>query len=120
MMATAGDAGGEAERWPLHVGVLGLQGAFAEHVHVLERRFAGRVAARIVRTRADLAPPLDALILPGGESTSMSIMAERFGLLEDLRQWVASGRPIMVGSGMGGGSGRAQWRWQTSRAPARD
>lgn len=39
---------------------------------------------------------LDALIIPGGESTTMALVAERSGLLEPLRDWIAGGRPVWV------------------------
>jgi hypothetical protein len=80
------------------VGVLALQGAFNEHVQLL-RQAAQILAARDndagkrrwtfteVRTAAELAA-CDALIIPGGESTTMSLVAERSGVLEPLRDFV--------------------------------
>ena len=70
-------------------GVLALQGAFAAHASVLESLGATVVE---VRTADDLAL-VDRLVVPGGESTTMSTAAERSGLLEPLRAFVASGRP---------------------------
>ena len=63
------------------VGVLALQGAFAAHIAILESL---GVEAVEVRTAEQLAS-VDALVLPGGESTTMSMLLERFGLLEHLR-----------------------------------
>jgi 5'-phosphate synthase pdxT subunit len=57
------------------IGVLALQGAFAEHIQMLERL---GVAAREVRKPGELRE-LDGLIIPGGESTSMGLVAERWG-----------------------------------------
>jgi len=71
------------------VGVLGLQGAVREHVRSLERL---GVEARIVRQSPDL-DGLDALILPGGESTTMALLGER-GILGDLRTAVKAGFPM--------------------------
>ena len=68
------------------IGVLALQGAFLEHVKMLRR-----LGAQAVEVRK--AEQLDGLIIPGGESTSMGLIAERWGLVEPLRQWVHSGRP---------------------------
>ena len=73
----------------LIVGVLALQGAFAEHAAMLRR--VGAVAVE-VRKPEHLAG-LDGLILPGGESTAMGLIAERWGLVEPLRAWVRAGRP---------------------------
>jgi len=75
---------------PLVIGVLALQGAFLEHAAAF--RSLG-VAAREVRTPADLAG-LDGLVLPGGESTAIGVLAGgASGLLPALRAWVAGGRP---------------------------
>jgi 5'-phosphate synthase pdxT subunit len=73
------------------VGVLALQGAFAAHVGVLRSL---DVAAFEVRTPRQLADA-DALVIPGGESTTMSMMAERSGLLEPLAEAVTDGRPVL-------------------------
>ena len=76
------------------IGVLALQGAFAEHVKMLQALGDTKgVTAREVRKPAQLAD-LDGLILPGGESTTMGLIAERWGLVEPLRAWVQAGRPI--------------------------
>lgn len=73
------------------VGVLALQGGFQAHERVLERLGA---RTREVRTPADL-DGLDALILPGGESTVMTLGVEREGLREPLCRLAASGTPIL-------------------------
>lgn len=81
---------------PLCIGILGIQGAFVEHAAAL-RRLDPSIRSVIIRSPADLdATKIDGLILPGGESTTMSIVAERTGLLGRLRQWVGEGRPVMV------------------------
>ena len=64
-----------------------MQGAFAEHVRALE---AAGAHTRLVRTREDLAG-LDGIVLPGGESTTMTMLMERVGLLEPLRDAVRAG-----------------------------
>jgi 5'-phosphate synthase pdxT subunit len=64
-----------------------MQGAFAEHIRALERAGA---ATRLVRTREDL-EGLDGIILPGGESTTMTMLMERIGLLEPLRDAIEGG-----------------------------
>jgi len=73
------------------VGVLAIQGDFEAHAGVLVRLGA---EARIVRTPADL-EGLDALVIPGGESTTMTLGIEREGLAEPLRELVRSGVPTL-------------------------
>jgi 5'-phosphate synthase pdxT subunit len=79
-----------APRAPL-VGVLALQGDFEAHARILERLGA---AAREVRIPADL-DGLDALIIPGGESTVMTLGIEREGLGDPLRELARSGTPVL-------------------------
>jgi pyridoxal 5'-phosphate synthase pdxT subunit len=76
---------------PPSVGVLALQGDFEAHSKVLAALGA---SAREVRVPADL-DGLDALILPGGESTVMTLGIEREGLGEPLRALAAAGTPIL-------------------------
>ncbi|MFD2469362.1 pyridoxal 5'-phosphate synthase glutaminase subunit PdxT [Amycolatopsis silviterrae] len=71
------------------VGVLALQGAVREHVAMLEGAGARAVP---VRRPAELAQ-VDGLVLPGGESTTMSRLLETFELLEPLREAIAGGLP---------------------------
>jgi pyridoxal 5'-phosphate synthase pdxT subunit len=73
------------------VGVLALQGGFAAHAKML-RELGAEV--REVRTAADL-DGLDGLVMPGGESTTMSLGIEREQLAEPLRDFVARGRPVL-------------------------
>jgi 5'-phosphate synthase pdxT subunit len=73
------------------VGVLALQGGFAAHARVLRGLGAG---VREVRVPADLGG-LDGLIIPGGESTTMTLGIEREGLAEPLRALAATGLPIL-------------------------
>jgi 5'-phosphate synthase pdxT subunit len=73
------------------VGILALQGDFEAHERMLEGLGAGW---REVRVPADL-EGLDALIIPGGESTVMTLGVEREGLAEPLRELVAAGTPVL-------------------------
>lgn len=72
------------------VGVLALQGDFEAHERVLTGLGVG---TRQVRVPADL-DGLDALVLPGGESTVMTLGVEREGLAAPLRELAAGGLPI--------------------------
>ena len=75
----------------LTVGVLALQGDFEAHAKIL----AGLGAeAREVRVPADL-DGLDALVMPGGESTVMTLGIEREGLGEPLRALARAGTPVL-------------------------
>jgi 5'-phosphate synthase pdxT subunit len=71
------------------VGVLALQGDFREHERALE---ACGAATRRIRAVEDL-EGIDALVVPGGESTTMSNLALRWGLMEPLRALVRGGLP---------------------------
>ncbi len=73
------------------VGVLALQGGYAAHARVLTELGA---EVREIRTPADL-EGLDGLVLPGGESTTMSLGVEREGLTEPLRAFASAGRPVL-------------------------
>jgi 5'-phosphate synthase pdxT subunit len=72
------------------VGVLALQGDVREHLATLAALGA---EAATVRRPEELAA-VDALVVPGGESTTMAKLAARFGLLEPLRAAVAGGLPV--------------------------
>lgn len=74
---------------PLKIGVLALQGAFIEHIQMLRQLGVEAVEVRKPEQLADL----DGLIIPGGESTTMGLIAEQWGLVEPLHQWVHGGRP---------------------------
>jgi pyridoxal 5'-phosphate synthase pdxT subunit len=73
------------------IGVLALQGDFEAHTRVLEELGA---QARPVRTAAEL-EDLDGLVIPGGESTTMTLGIEREQLAEPLRELVQSGKPVL-------------------------
>ena len=72
------------------VGVLALQGAFAAHVHAIES--LGRSALE-VRTVDQLAR-VDALVMPGGESTTMSLLLESSGLFDAIGTRIEEGLPV--------------------------
>ncbi len=72
------------------VGVLALQGDVVEHVAALERAGARVVE---VRTPEDLAR-VEALVVPGGESTTVMKLLDRFGLIAPVKQRVAAGMPF--------------------------
>lgn len=72
------------------VGVLGLQGDVREHLRAL-----AAVGGRPVTVRGpDELSGVDALVVPGGESTTIGKLTVLFGLLEPLRRRVATGMPV--------------------------
>ena len=75
----------------MKVGVLALQGAFARHLQVLGGLGA---ATTEVRTTEDLLE-VDALVLPGGESTTMSMLLDSSGLHDAVADRITSGMPVL-------------------------
>jgi 5'-phosphate synthase pdxT subunit len=73
----------------MKVGVLALQGAFIEHIHILQRLGVDTKEVRLPEQLADL----DGLIIPGGESTTIGKLAEMYGLIDPLRQF-AGQKPV--------------------------
>jgi 5'-phosphate synthase pdxT subunit len=73
------------------VGVLALQGAFARHAACLESLGADPA---LVRTPAQLSS-VDALVMPGGESTTMSMLLESSELFEPIAERLAGGLPAL-------------------------
>ena len=71
------------------VGVLALQGDFREHVVMLEQLQADAVE---VRTPEELAA-VDALVIPGGESTTIGRLASIYGLIEPIVERCRAGMP---------------------------
>jgi 5'-phosphate synthase pdxT subunit len=73
------------------IGILALQGDYAAHRKVLEERL--HVGTCEVRAPGDLARA-DALILPGGESTTIAKLLDRIGLTMPIRERVRGGMPV--------------------------
>ena len=73
------------------VGILALQGDFEAHARIVRALGAEPVEVRV----PDDLDGLDALILPGGESTVMTLGIEREGLARPLRQLAARGTPVL-------------------------
>lgn len=82
---------GGASRLGVRVGVLALQGDVGEHVSVLRD-----LGAQPVRVRR---PPdlegLSALVFPGGESTTMSLLLQSSGLVPEMHRLIADGMPLL-------------------------
>lgn len=76
----------------MRIGVLAVQGAFAEHIAVLRRLGA---EAFEIRQLPDIAQEFDGLILPGGESTVMNKLLHDLGLFEPLKEKIQAGLPVL-------------------------
>ena len=74
----------------MKIGVLALQGDFREHIQAV--KMAGH-AGLTVRCAEELVE-IDALIIPGGESTTIALLAESFGLIEPIRERITTGMPV--------------------------
>jgi 5'-phosphate synthase pdxT subunit len=72
------------------VGVLGLQGAVREHVKSIEASGAEAIVIKKVEQLAEI----DGLIIPGGESTTMRRLIDKYSFMEPLREFGASGKPV--------------------------
>ena len=81
---------GDARPLTARAGVLGLQGDFAEHLATLERIGVESVDVR----RPEQLDAIDALIIPGGESTTIGKLASQYGFIEKLRDRAAEGMPV--------------------------
>ena len=77
----------------MKIGVLAVQGAFAEHEQMLSRLGAEWVELRQLR---DMEQPLDGLILPGGESTVQGKLLHDLGMFEPLQKLIAEGLPVLA------------------------
>lgn len=77
----------------LTVGILAVQGAFAEHAEVV-RTLGARV--KEVRNASDVASGYDALILPGGESSVQGKLLRELNMLGPLKEQILSGMPTLA------------------------
>lgn len=77
------------------IGVLALQGDVSEHVLALERAGQGKVQVVEIRKNGQI-EECQALVLPGGESTTICRQLESSGLIEELKAAALSGKPILA------------------------
>lgn len=74
----------------MKIGVLALQGDFREHISTVRSSGHAAIAVR----RPEELDEIDALILPGGESTTIALLANTYNLMEPIRTRIASGLPV--------------------------
>jgi 5'-phosphate synthase pdxT subunit len=73
------------------IGVLAVQGAVREHVNAIREIGAEPIEVRLPRDLVDL----DALVLPGGESTTMRMLIDEYGLREPIAAMARGGAPVL-------------------------
>ena len=76
----------------MRIGVLAVQGAFAEHIEKLSEL---GVKSFEIRQQKDINGSFDGLILPGGESTTMRKLLTELDLIEPLRKCIQNGMPVL-------------------------
>lgn len=76
----------------MEIGILAVQGAFAEHESILLEL---GVSCFEIRQKKDLFKPMDGLILPGGESTVMGKLIRELGIFDILKNRIEEGLPVM-------------------------
>lgn len=74
----------------LKIGVLGLQGAVREHIRSIEESGAEGIVVK----RTEQLDELDGLIIPGGESTTMRRLIDKYGFMDPLKTFAAQGKPM--------------------------
>ena len=74
----------------MHVGVLGLQGDFREHLETFARLGAAAIDVR----RPEQLAAIDALVIPGGESTTIGKLAQQYGFLPKIRERIDAGMAV--------------------------
>ena len=76
-----------------NIGVLAVQGAFIEHIHMLNQL---DVRCIEIRNKSDLKKQkLDGIVLPGGESTAMSKIMHDLDLFKEIKSLISSGTPTL-------------------------
>lgn len=77
----------------MKIGILAVQGAFAEHKTRLEKLGADCFE---IRNKADLEQSFDGLVLPGGESTVQGKLLRELGMFDDLKNRIEKGLPVLA------------------------
>ncbi|OOB76784.1 MAG: glutamine amidotransferase subunit PdxT [Epulopiscium sp. Nuni2H_MBin003] len=76
----------------MKIGVLALQGAFIEHIKILENL---NICAIEIRQKKDFTKELSGLIIPGGESTVIGKLLVELDLMDDIRTEISNGLPVL-------------------------
>jgi len=79
------------------IGILGFQGGIAEQIHIIRKTMDGmgiEGEIKVVRRASDL-DLLDGIVIPGGESTTIGVLAKKMGIIEKLRDLILAGLPVL-------------------------
>ncbi len=81
----------------MRIGVIAIQGDVSEHVEALERALGerGEEAEIVAIKHRCIVPECDALVLPGGESTTLGKLLIREGIADEIQEMNDTGKPIM-------------------------
>jgi 5'-phosphate synthase pdxT subunit len=79
----------------LRVGVIGLQGDVSEHVKAMEKALGDRGSVVLVK-RAGVVPDCDGLVIPGGESTTLSQQIAKAGIDQEIKRAADAGVPVLA------------------------
>ena len=82
----------------MKAGVIAVQGDVAEHAEAVRRAAAAHdESAEVVEVRdSGIVPDCDVLLMPGGESTTISRLIHREGIAPEIRDHVAAGKPVLA------------------------
>ncbi len=82
----------------MYAGVIAVQGDVAEHATAIENAAAAHdEPAEVVKVReSGVVPDCDVLLMPGGESTTISRLIHQEGIADEIRDHVAAGKPILA------------------------
>ena len=75
------------------VGILALQGAFAEHASCIEKLGGEYI---LIRKKEDLNKNFDRIVLPGGESTTQRKLMRELDIFDDLKAKIENGMPVLA------------------------
>jgi 5'-phosphate synthase pdxT subunit len=82
----------------MHAGVIAVQGDVSEHAAAIERAAAAHgEAAEVTEIReSGIVPECDVLLMPGGESTTISRLLRNEGIAPEIKDHVAAGKPVLA------------------------
>ncbi|MGZ6237628.1 MAG: pyridoxal 5'-phosphate synthase glutaminase subunit PdxT [Syntrophales bacterium] len=81
----------------MRIGIIAIQGNVEEHVNAIKRALRqSNIEAEVIKIKhSGLVPVCDAIILPGGESTTLGRLMEREGIADEIKKAARTGVPVM-------------------------
>jgi len=77
------------------IGIIALQGDIEEHIKAMELALSERSGEVVAIRHSGIAPSCDAIVIPGGESTTMNLLMERRGIASEIKIAAKQGTPIL-------------------------